>query len=37
VGPARAILEAGADDLLPKPFTAADLMGRMRLILARPA
>ncbi len=32
-GPAQAIVEAGADDFLAKPFTASDLLERVGLLL----
>jgi len=32
-GPAQAMCDAGADDLVAKPFTAGDLMGRVQSVL----
>lgn len=32
--PTQAMFEAGADDFIPKPFSAADLVGHMRSVLA---
>jgi DNA-binding response OmpR family regulator len=34
-GPAKAIHDAGADDIMPKPFTAKDLLDRVRSLLAK--
>lgn len=34
-GPAQAIVEAGADDFLAKPFTASQLLERLCVLLAR--